>query len=128
MAQGGPFMDDDARELAKEEQKLIDSTFRNGSITAIGVVVGFSLGFLSRWSALPGEWSPSDLVSVALITLGLALQVKSLADLLLVSSLQLKKYNRSVRIFLAGLILVSLGVIFAIFADLMGFSGIVLEG
>ncbi len=119
-------MDDDARELPKEEK--IDSTFRNGSITAIGVVVGFSLGFLSRWSALPGEWSTSDLFSVGLITLGLALQVKSLADLLLVSSLQLKRYNRSVRIFLAGLILVSLGVILAIFADLMGFSGIVLEG
>lgn len=121
-------MDNHARESAKNEQKSIDSTFRNGSITAIGVVVGFSLGFLSRWSALPGEWSPSDLVSVALITLGLALQVKSLADLLLVSSLQLKRYNRSVRIFLTGLILVSLGVIFAVFADIMGFSGIVLEG
>lgn len=119
-------MDNGVQELPKEEK--IDSTFRNGSITAIGVVVGFSLGFLSRWSALPGEWTTPDLVSVALITLGLALQVKSLADLLLVSSLQLKKYNRSVRIFLAGLTLVSLGVILAIFADLMGFSGIVLKG
>src|SRR5215207_6552203 len=97
-----PTMTRDAIEPAqREEQQRIDSTFRNGSITAIGVVVGFSLGFLSRWSALPGEWSLSDLVSVALITLGLALQVKSLADLLLVSSLQLKRYNRSIRIFLA---------------------------
>jgi hypothetical protein len=121
-------MNKDAKEPAKHEQKSIDSTFRNGSITAIGVVVGFSLGFLSRWSALPGEWSTSDLLSVALITLGLALQVKSLADLLLISSLQLKRYNRSVRIFLTGLILVSLGVILAVFADIMGFSGIVLEG
>jgi hypothetical protein len=110
-----------------EEHQRIDSTFRNGSITAIGVVVGFSLGFLSRWAALPGDWMPSDLVSVALITLGLALQVKSLADLLLVSSLQLKRYNRSIRIFLAGLILVSLGVVFAVFADLLGFGGIVLQ-
>lgn len=118
----------DAKEHTQYEQKSIDATFRNGSITAIGVVVGFSLGFLSRWSALPGEWTTSDLFSVALITLGLALQVKSLADLLLISSLQLKKYNRSVRIFLTGLILVSLGVIFAVFADIMGFSGIVLEG
>jgi hypothetical protein len=121
-------MDNDAKEPAKHEPKSIDSTFRNGSITAIGVVVGFSLGFLSRWSALPGEWSTSDLLSVALITLGLAFQVKALADLLLISSLQLKRYNRSVGIFLTGLILVSLGVILAVFADIMGFSGIVLEG
>jgi hypothetical protein len=111
-----------------DAQKRVDSTFRNGSITAIGVVVGFSLGFLSRWSALPGDWSATDLVSVALITLGLALQVKSLADLLLVTSLELKRYNRSIRYFLAGLILVGLGVVFAVFADLLGYDGIVLQG
>src|SRR3954447_1791468 len=100
-------MANDLPELAKaDERQLIEATFRNGSITAIGVVVGFSLGFLSRWAALPGEWSHSDLVSVALITLGLALQVKSLADLLLVTSLELKRYNRSVGYFLTGLILV----------------------
>jgi uncharacterized membrane protein YczE len=114
--------------VESDEQKRIDSTFRNGSITAIGVVVGFSLSFLSRWAALPGDWMHSDLVSVALITLGLALQVKALADLLMVSSLQLKRYHRSVRFFLIGLVLVGLGVVFAVFADLFGFGGIVLQG
>ncbi|EIM29553.1 hypothetical protein [Microvirga lotononidis] len=114
--------------VESEELQRVDSTFRNGSITAIGVVVGFSLGFLSRWSALPGEWTHSDLVSVALITLGLSLQVKALADLLLISSLQLKWYNRSVRFFLTGLILVGLGVVLAVFADLVGLRGIVLQG
>lgn len=118
----------DADGSAEREGQRVDSTFRNGSITAIGVVVGFSLGFLSRWAALPGDWEHADLVSVALITLGLALQVKSLADLLLVSSLQLKRYNRSVRFFLTGLILVGVGVVFAVFADLLGFGGIVLKG
>jgi hypothetical protein len=122
-------MADDPLELGKaREQELIEATFRNGSITAIGVVVGFSLGFLSRWSALPGEWTHSDLASVVLITLGLALQIKSLADLLMLSSLQLRRYNRSIWIFLTGLTLVGLGVILAIFADLFGFRGIVLQG
>ncbi|WP_114943714.1 hypothetical protein [Microvirga calopogonii] len=117
-----------AESVTTEDLQRVDATFRNGSIMAIGVIVGFSLGFLSRWSALPGEWSHSDLVSVALITLGLALQVKALADLLLVSSLLLDRYNRSVRFFLAGLILVGLGVVLAVFADLLGFGGIVLKG
>ncbi|PVE23145.1 hypothetical protein DC522_17475 [Microvirga sp. KLBC 81] len=122
-------MADDPLEFAKaDERDLIEATFRNGSITAIGVVVGFSLGFLSRWSALPGEWTHSDLISVTLITLGLALQIKSLADLLLLSCLQVKRYNRSVWTFLTGLILVGLGVILAIFADLLGFRGLVLQG
>lgn len=113
---------------AREQESRVDSTFRNGSITAIGVVVGFSLGFLSRWSALPGAWTHTDLVSVALITVGLALQIKALADLLLVSSLQLSRYNRSIRFFLTGLVLVGLGVVFAVFADLFGLGGIVLQG
>jgi uncharacterized membrane protein YczE len=122
-------MANDSIEITKpEEQELIEATFRNGSITAIGVVVGFSLGFLSRWSALPGEWAHSDLVSVALITLGVALQIKSLADLLMVSCLQVKRYNRSIWTFLIGLTLVGLGVILAIFADIFGFRGIVLQG
>ncbi len=39
-------MADDPLEPGKaREQELIEATFRNGSITAIGVVVGFSLGF-----------------------------------------------------------------------------------
>ena len=38
----------------------IDATFRNGSLTAISVVVGFSLTFLNRWAALPGTWHKSD--------------------------------------------------------------------
>jgi hypothetical protein len=70
----------------------------------------------------------TDLVSVALITLGLAFQVKALTDMLLLSSLQLKRYNRSVRFFLTGLTLVGLGVVFAVFADLLGFGGVVLQG
>ena len=119
---------DAAEPVERDELQHVDSTFRNGSIIAIGVVVGFSLGFLSRWSALPGEWMNSDLVSVAVITLGLVLQLKALADLLLVSSLQLKRYNRSIHFFLTGLVLVGLGVVFAVFADLFGFGGIVLKG
>lgn len=104
----------------------IDSTFRNGSLTAIGVVVGFSLGFLSRWAGLPGGWSYSDLMAVSSITVGIVLQIKSLADLLSVESLILSRYKRSIRIFLAGLILVALGTGAAIFADLLGFGGIAL--
>jgi hypothetical protein len=111
-----------------EPRATIDATFRNGSLTAIGVVVGFSMGFLSRWAGLPGSWSHSDLVSVGAITLGIALQIKSLADLLSVKSLILARYNRSIRFFLAGVIFVAVGIAAAIFADILGYEGITLEG
>ncbi len=109
------------------ERTTIDSTFRNGSLTAMGVVVAFSLGFLSRWAGLPGSWTGSDLVAIVAIALGIALQIKALVDMLSVRSLILVRYNRSVRIFMAGLILVSAGIAVAIFADLVGLGGIALR-
>jgi hypothetical protein len=110
------------------ERTTIDSTFRNGSITAIGVVVAFSLGFLSRWAGLPGDWTRSDLIAVVAITLGIALQIRALASLLSVKSLVLVRYNQSIRFFMAGLALVGIGVAAAIFADLVGLGGISLKG
>lgn len=106
----------------------VEGIFRSGSITAIGVVLGFSLAFLSRWSALPGSWRNSDLFAVAAITLGVALQIKSLVDLLAVRSVIVFHYERAVRTFVAGLILAALGVVVAVFAEILGHGGIALRG
>jgi hypothetical protein len=98
----------------------IDATFRNGSMTAIGVVVGFSLGFLSNWATSYGEWLTPDIVAVALIILGIALQIRALAGMMTVSSLILATYNRLVRFFLIGLLLTASGVSLAIFGEVVG--------
>jgi hypothetical protein len=113
---------------AEPDPATIDATFRNGSLTAMGVVVGFSLGFMSRWASTPGEWSHADLVAVAAITLGMAFQIKALADLLARTSLSAARYDRSVRFFLVGLVLVAAGVMTAVFAEVFGFGGSVLVG
>ncbi len=106
----------------------IDATFRNGSLTAFSVVLGFSLSFLTRWAGLPGLWHLTDLVAVGGIILGIALQVWALASLLSIRSLLLARYERAVRIFLAGLLLVGIGVGFAIAGDLMGYGQRILNG
>ncbi|AWM89267.1 hypothetical protein [Microvirga sp. 17 mud 1-3] len=106
----------------------IDAIFRSGSLTAISVVLGFSLGFLSRWGGLPGEWTRSDVFAVIAITLGIVLQIKALIDLLSIESLVRARYERAIRIFVTGLVLVTLGVAAAIFAELIGYGGIALEG
>jgi hypothetical protein len=121
-------VDEPLRSDGVEPQRAtIDATFRNGSLTAIGVVVGFSLGFLSRWAGTPGEWTYADLIAVAAITLGIALQIKALADMLSRRSLIVTRYDRSIRIFLSGLVLVAVGVVLAIFADVVGYGGGVLQ-
>jgi hypothetical protein len=98
----------------------IDATFRNGSVTAVGIVLGFSLGFLSQWAANPIAWSPVDILAALPIIAGIALQGKAFADLLSVQSLQLDRYERARRTFLLGLALAACGVVVAIMLDILG--------
>ncbi len=116
------------RETGLDTQpEMIDATFRNGSLTAISVVAGFSLSFLTLWAGLGGKWHTFELVAVVAIVLGIALQIKALADLLAVGSLVLANYNRSRKIFLIGLALVAFGVALAIFGDITGYAPHVLR-
>lgn len=105
-----------------EPPEMIDSTFRNGSLTAVGIIAGFSLGFLTRWAGVPGSWSSDDYVVVTLIVLGIGCQVFSLASMLSIRSLLLKNYNRSVRVFLFGIAAVALAVVIVLFADALGYN------
>ena len=109
--------------LPDRQGPKIEATFRNGSLTAISVILGFSLSFLVRWSALPGPWTRFDLLSVALLTLGVVLQIVAVAALLFTSSLDEKLYNRAVGLFLAGLGIVALGTGLAIAGDVLGGGG-----
>ena len=105
---------------APEPPAVIDATFRNGSLTVIGVLTAFSLGFLTRWGGAPGTWSASDYAAVAAIALGIALEVVALACLLSTRSLVLAYYNRVVRVFVVGLALLAVGVLVALGADIVG--------
>lgn len=107
---------------------MVDVAFRNGSLAVMSVIGGFSLGFLSRWAGLPGAWTPTDVVAVVLITLGILLQVVALVNMLAVKSLVLACYNRMVGIFVVGLVLVFMGVAAAILMDLIGIGSSVLKG
>jgi hypothetical protein len=106
----------------------IGDEFRNGSLTAISVIVGFSLSFLSRWAGTPGKWHTGDLFAVALIVAGSALQIWSLGAMLFVSSLVLTNYARAIRIFLIGLGLVAIGVAVALLGEITGFGQGILGG
>jgi hypothetical protein len=112
---------------AEADVERIDSTFRNGSLTAIGVVVGFSLGFLSSWATSDGEWNRVDLVSVLLLLVGIALEIRALAGMLGVRSLILSRYEWLIRLFMVGLMFTAGGVFLAVFGDVMGLDQHVLK-
>ena len=106
----------------------ITPEFRNGSLTAISVIVGFSLSFLSRWAGTPGKWHNADLFAVALIVLGSAAQIWSLGAMLFVSSMVAANYQRAIRIFLVGLALVAVGVAVALLGEIFGTGQGILGG
>jgi hypothetical protein len=113
-------MDMPDQHVPASDEPRIDSTFRNGSVTAVGIILGFSLGFLSQWASNPIAWSAVDIVAAAPIITGIGLQGKAFADLLSTQSLILANYDRARRIFLIGLGLVAGGVAVAIILDILG--------
>lgn len=105
---------------APEAPQRIDPTFRNGSVTAIGIILGFSLGFLSQWASNPIAWSRIDIIAALPIVVGIGLQGKAFADLLSTKSLLVANYDRARVLFLWGLGLVAAGVAVAILLDILG--------
>lgn len=103
-----------------EESARIEATFRSGTLTAVGIIVGFSLGFLTRWAGVPGNWSALDYFGLVAITAGIVGQIVALVMLLSIESLFLANYNRAIRFFVIGLVLVAIGVLLAVFADIGG--------
>jgi hypothetical protein len=106
----------------------IDATFRNGSLTAAGIILGFSLNFISLWVSNPNNWSRIDILPMLFLTVGIALQVKVFADLLARDSLVASKYDRSRRLFLIGLIIVAVGMGIALINDILGLGSMQMLG
>jgi hypothetical protein len=95
----------------------IESSFRHGSITAVGVFTAFSLGFLTAWGANPIPWGLKDLAPLAAIALGVIFEMIALAKLLDPRVLEMPRYRAAIRFFLIGMVLVAIGVAAALFVD-----------
>ncbi len=95
----------------------IESSFRHGSITAVGVFTAFSLGFLTAWGANPIPWGLKDLAPLSAIAVGVVFEMVALARLLDPRILEVPRYRAAIRIFLIGMVLVAIGVAAALFVD-----------
>jgi hypothetical protein len=100
-----------------DDEHLIETLFRNGTITVVGVVLSFSLGFLTQWASNPIPWRLTDLPTLVVIAIGIVFQLRSLALLLQTSSLKKVVYDKASRLFLNGVIITGAGVFLAILID-----------
>ena len=100
-------------------EAMIEAVFRNGTITAFGITVSFTLGFLSQWASSPGVWRWYDLPSVFAVFCGALLQIRALALLLPVEGLLKTVYDRATRLYLIGLAFTGAGVFAAVSFDVV---------
>ncbi|KAI3593556.1 hypothetical protein D9X30_1283 [Cupriavidus sp. U2] len=92
----------------------VPSGFRQGIITAITVLLGFSLAFWRFWGfESPGYWSRGSLAAAACLILAVALQILALFRALRVEDDSIPEYRRTVRWFIASALALLAGLTIA---------------
>jgi len=98
-------------------EERVEAVFRNGTITAYGITVSFTLGFLSQWASSADAWRWYDVPAVVAVFAGGMFQIWALALLLPVEGLVKTIYDRATRLYLVGLALTGAGVVTAVSFD-----------
>jgi heme A synthase len=84
-------------------------------ITAITVLLGFSLGFLRYWGFdAPGEWSVVSVLPGMVLFLAILLQILALYRALRLEDEAEDEYRKTTRWFMASAVLLLLGLIAAL--------------
>jgi hypothetical protein len=104
--------------LNDDNEQLIETLFRNGTLTVVGIVLSFSLGFLSQWANNPLPWSLIDAPPVLLLCAGIVWEIVALIGLLKPAALKKHVFEKANKRFVTGVILTSSGVFCAIVIDL----------
>jgi hypothetical protein len=85
--------------------------YRAGLITAITVLLGFSLGFLRYWGFdAPGEWSVLSVLPGVVLFLATLLQIVALYRALCLKDEAEDEYRKTVRWFIGSAVLLLLGL------------------
>src|SRR5690554_6943444 len=79
----------------QNEEQLVEMLFRNGTLTVVGILISFSLSFLTQWANNPLPWELADLPTLLLLSFGIIAQGISLALLLRHNSLQKRFYDKA---------------------------------
>ena len=88
--------------------------YRQGLITAITVLLGFSLAFLRFWGfEAPGDWTPRSVAPTAALIVSILLQVKVLMRSLRLEDEEPNEYRKTVRWFTISVVVMLISVVIA---------------
>lgn len=89
--------------------------YRPAIVTAITVVLGFSLLFLRYWNfELPGAWRASSTLAAVLLALAIVLEVAALWRSLRVKDDDEMEYGKTLRWFLAATVILLLSLLVSV--------------
>ena len=94
-----------------ENEQLVEMLFRNGTLTVSGIILSFSLTFLTQWANNPIPWTLIDLPTVILLSAGIVLQIAALIRFLGHDSIRRTIYDRAARHMIMGISVTGAGVI-----------------
>ena len=55
----------------EDGRATLEPVFRNGSVTVVGLLTGFSLTFRTAWAANPLPWRLHDLIGIVPLAVGI---------------------------------------------------------
>lgn len=100
-------------------EPLVEMLFRNGTLTVSGILLSFSLSFVTQWANNPVPWKLTDLPTVLLLLGGIVLQIVALVGLLRHDSVKRAMYDRAARLMIWGISSTGTGVASAMVIDLL---------
>src|SRR3712207_5087483 len=84
---------------------IVSDDGRNGLITAIGIILGFTLTYYTSWAMGEDRFRTEDWIPTLLFILSIVLQVLALYSSLLPYRQSVARYTRTVRKFIAAVAL-----------------------
>jgi len=110
-------MTPETQQPKKGQSPCIPAGYRSGIITAITVILGFSLLFLRSWVfELPGEWTSSSVVAAVLLFGAIVLELMALWRSLQPEDEIPSEYRVTLRWFLVSISTLLLSLIIAAFS------------
>ena len=95
--------------------QTVPTGFRTGIITAITVLLGFSLAFFRFWGfEASGQWTVRSIVSTAVVVVAILLQVVALFRSLRLEDDEPREYRKTVKWFIASAAALVLALLFAV--------------
>jgi hypothetical protein len=106
---------DQTTPVAAGQRPSLPQGYRQGIITAITVLLGFSLTFIRFWGfEAPGAWTLRSVISTGTLVIAVGLQIIALFRSLRLEDDDENEYRKTVMWFIASAVALLLGLLFAV--------------